>query len=79
MNWVFQKRLLASCQIPYPHDGQAIYNSVMFVFELYGVKDKVLSLIFDNASANNTAINLFKQTWSPHTVVLSYAPDTSST
>ena len=37
----------------------------MSVFELYGIKDKVLSLTLDNASANNAAINLFKQTLKP--------------
>ena len=62
-NRVFQKRLLAFCQIPYPHE--AIYNSIMFVFDLYVIKDKVLSLTFDNVSINSVAINLFKQTLKP--------------
>ena len=36
-------------------------------FDLYGIKEKVLSINFDNASANNVAINLFKTTLrSPH-------------
>ena len=64
-SWEFQKRLLAFRQIPYPHDAQAIYHSVMSVFDLYGIKDKVISLTFDNASANTAAINLLKQTLRP--------------
>ena len=64
-NWTFQKRLLAFRNIPYPHDAQAIYNSVRFVFELYRIKEEVLSLTLDNATANNAAINLFKQTLKP--------------
>ena len=34
----------------------------MSLFDLYGIKEKVLSLIFDNVSTNTTAINLFNQT-----------------
>ena len=64
-NWMFLLRLLAFRNIPYPHDVQTIYNSAMSVFELYDFKEKVLSLTLDNTSANNTAINLFKQTLKP--------------
>ena len=37
----------------------------MSVFELYTIKDKVLSLTFDNASTNTAVINLFKQPLKP--------------
>ena len=42
-----------------------IYYSIMFVFDLYGIKNKVLSLTFDNVSSNTTAINLFKYSLKP--------------
>ena len=60
-SWQFQKRLIAFRQIPYPHDAQVIYHTIMEIFDLYGIKEKVLSITFDNA-----AISLFKQTLKPH-------------
>ena len=64
-SWTFQKRLIAFRKIPYPHDANVIYTTIMEVFDLYGIKEKVLSITFDNASANNAAINLFKTTLRP--------------
>ena len=37
----------------------------VFIFYFYGIKNKVLSITFDNASANNAAIRLFKNTLRP--------------
>ncbi|PON39209.1 hypothetical protein PanWU01x14_306590 [Parasponia andersonii] len=37
----------------------------MEVFDLYGIKEKVLSITFENASANNTTIKLFNTTLRP--------------
>ena len=64
-SWTFQKRLIAFQKIPYPHDANVIYTTIMEVFDLYGIKEKVLSITFDNTSANNAAINLFKTTLRP--------------
>ena len=33
----------------------------MEVFELYGIKEKVMSITFDNSTNNNVAISLFKK------------------
>ena len=51
--------------MPYPHDAKAIHDVIMEVFDFYGIKEKVLSITFDNASANTAAINLFKTTLRP--------------
>ena len=61
-NWTFQRRLITFQNISYLHDANVIYNTIMEVFDLYGIKEKILSITFDNASINNTVINLFKIT-----------------
>ena len=37
----------------------------MKIFNFYGIEDKVLTITFDNASANTTAINMFKANLKP--------------
>ncbi|PON79582.1 hypothetical protein TorRG33x02_235370, partial [Trema orientale] len=61
----FQKRLIAFHKISYPHNATTIYNTIMEVFDLYGIKEKVLSITFDNAFAKNAAIKLFNMTLRP--------------
>ena len=63
--WSFKKRLIAFKQILFPRDANVIYSTIMDVFDFYGIKDKVLSITFDNASTNNAAIRLFKTTLRP--------------
>lgn len=65
ITWIkigFKKRVIAFQKILYPHDPTTIYNNITKVFTSCGVTEKVLSLTFDNASANNAPINLFKRT-----------------
>ena len=64
-NWQVQKRLLGFRRMPYPHNAQHIFESIMGVFDMYNMKEKVMSITFDNASANNAAITLFKTTLRP--------------
>ena len=60
--WEVQKRLLGFRRMPYPHDASSIYNAITEVFDLYNIREKVMSITFDNVSAKNAAINLFKTT-----------------
>lgn len=64
-DWVLQKRIIGFRLCPYPHNANAIFSTIMEVFTLYGIENKVLTITFDNASANNAAINMFKMNLKP--------------
>ena len=64
-DWVLQKRIIGFRLCPYPHNATAIFNTIMEIFGFYGIEDKVLTITFDNASANTAAINLFKRSLKP--------------
>ena len=59
-DWVLQKRIIGFRLCPYPHNANAIFSTIMEVFNFYGIEEKVLTITFDNASANTAAINMFK-------------------
>ena len=43
----------------FPHSGYNIFHMILKIFNEYGIKNKCFSMTFDNASANNAAIEMF--------------------
>ena len=61
-NWKLKKKILGFRIIYHPHDGSAIYESMTSVLREYNVQNEILSITFDNASNNTSAIDLFIRT-----------------
>jgi hypothetical protein len=64
-NWTLQKQLIGFREILHPHTAENIFQVIMEVFETYGIKDKVGSITFDNASNNSAAIPMFIRRLNP--------------
>jgi hypothetical protein len=43
------------------HAGKVFLNILIFILQYYNVRDRVLSIIIDNASNNNTLLNALNQ------------------
>jgi hypothetical protein len=65
VDWNIQKRLIGFRKIPYPHTAENIFVSIMDIFEFYGIKEKVISITFDNASNNTATIPMFRSRLNP--------------
>ncbi|GAA0139236.1 hypothetical protein LIER_00823 [Lithospermum erythrorhizon] len=52
-NWTLQKRVLSFMNVHPPHNGPALAKEVHRVCNIYGINDKVCSVIVDNASDND--------------------------
>jgi hypothetical protein len=63
--WILQSKIIAFRLVEYPHDAEQIFETIMGVFTEYGVSDKVLSITFDNHSANTKSISLFESSLPP--------------
>ena len=59
-DWTLQKRIIAFRMMEYPHSGQNIYNHVMS-----GISERIFSITFDNASANDYSIKIFQRNLTP--------------
>ena len=59
-NWNMNKNIIAFRPLDYPHTSENIYNYIINVFKEYDITKKIMSITFDNASANTSAINIFK-------------------
>jgi len=62
LKWNLIKKIIAFRIFEYPHSGQAIANTIENVCKEYKINNKIMSISFDNASNNNTAITLLKST-----------------
>ena len=58
-NWILQKSLIDFRKICNPYTVENICSTIMHIFKLYDIKDKVCSITFDNASNNTTTILIF--------------------
>ena len=64
-NWNMNKNIIAFRALDYPHTSENIFNYIFNVFQEYDITSKIISITFDNASANTSAINMFKDQLRP--------------
>ncbi|XP_019156926.1 PREDICTED: zinc finger BED domain-containing protein RICESLEEPER 2-like [Ipomoea nil] len=63
-NWQLQKRVLSFMPLPPPHTGVDIIYGVMKSTKDWGIEHKIFTISVDNASNNDVAIRIAKQTFS---------------
>ena len=61
-NWKLKKKVIGFRLIYHPHDGSAMYESMISVFREYNIQNKIFSITFDNVSNNISVIDLFIKT-----------------
>ncbi|XP_017972506.1 PREDICTED: zinc finger BED domain-containing protein RICESLEEPER 3 [Theobroma cacao] len=59
-NWVLQKRILNFSYMPPPHNGVALSRKIYALLVEWGIESKLFSITLDNASANDTFVDLLK-------------------
>ena len=64
-NWIMNKNIIAFRALDYPHTSETLFNYIFNVFQEYDITSKIISITFDNASANTSAINMFKDQLHP--------------
>ncbi|WOL08604.1 zinc finger BED domain-containing protein RICESLEEPER 2-like [Canna indica] len=69
-NWRLQKRVLNFVHIPPPHRGVEIADTIYKCLEEWGIEIKVYMLSVDNASNNDSAIQILKDTFSRSTKLI---------
>ncbi|XP_047333327.1 zinc finger BED domain-containing protein RICESLEEPER 2-like [Impatiens glandulifera] len=63
-NWNLHKRLLSFIPLPPPHAGHDIFNGLMKCTKDWRIEHKVFTISVDNASNNDSAIRIAKETLS---------------
>lgn len=53
--------------MPYPYDTSNIYNTIIEVFDMYNIREKILSITFDNV-----AISFSKPLYKHHVVIKNF-------
>ncbi|WOL01356.1 Zinc finger, BED-type [Canna indica] len=69
-NWRLQKRVLNFVHIPPSHRGVEIADTIYKCLKEWGIENKVYTLSVDNASNNDSAIRILKDTFSRSTKLL---------
>ncbi|CAH1447886.1 unnamed protein product [Lactuca virosa] len=59
-NWILQKRLLNFSDMPPPHNGISLSEKVYSMLADWGIEGKLFSITLDNASVNDTFVNILK-------------------
>ncbi|XP_042944767.1 zinc finger BED domain-containing protein RICESLEEPER 2-like [Carya illinoinensis] len=59
-DWLLKKRVLNFCNVPPPHSGFIIANTLQKCFVDWGIENKVFTVTVDNAKANDVAIRILK-------------------
>ena len=59
-NWILQKRILSFIKLEYQHTTSNIAGYIMRTINEYKIENFIFSITFDNASANNSAIEILK-------------------
>lgn len=65
ITWEMSKRIICFELFELPHTGQSIYQLIMSYLREFRIKDKVMSLSFDNASNNDSAIDRLRRDLDP--------------
>ncbi|WCJ31864.1 Zinc finger BED domain-containing protein RICESLEEPER 3 [Euphorbia peplus] len=63
-NWKLQKRVLSFVHLPPPRKGKDIANSIFKCLTEWGIENKVFTVSVDNASANDSCIQITRETFS---------------
>ncbi|KAK2648818.1 hypothetical protein Ddye_016307 [Dipteronia dyeriana] len=58
-DWRITKRIFGFRPMDFAHTAENIFNVIMEVLETYEITHRILSITFDNASANTSSIALF--------------------
>ncbi|KAK2662889.1 hypothetical protein Ddye_001463 [Dipteronia dyeriana] len=58
-DWRITKRIFGFRPMDFTHTAENIFNVIMEVLETYEITHRILSITFDNASANTSSIALF--------------------
>ena len=64
-NWQSNKHILAFCSFKYLHFDRQIFNTIYQTVAIYGISNKIISIIFDNASNNNVDVQLLNDSFYP--------------
>jgi len=64
-SWQMMKRTIAFRLFDYPHTGENIFAVIDRVIQTFKLEDKILSISFDNASNNTSAVTLLKMKYKP--------------
>ncbi|CAH1435710.1 unnamed protein product [Lactuca virosa] len=59
-NWILQKRLLNFSDMPPPHNGISLSEKGYSMLADWGIEGKLFSITLDNASSNDTFVNILK-------------------
>ena len=59
--WLLQKRIIHFKMLEYPHTAVNISHHIMQAIDEYGLRDKIMSMTFDNATSMTVSANLIKQ------------------
>ncbi|XP_058741471.1 zinc finger BED domain-containing protein RICESLEEPER 2-like [Vicia villosa] len=62
--WQLHKRVLSFKNVPPPHSGEVLCREFINVVDDWGIRDKVVSISVDNASANDNCIVKSKRDYS---------------
>ncbi|KAK6122956.1 hypothetical protein DH2020_043300 [Rehmannia glutinosa] len=63
-NWELQKRVLSFMLLPPPHAGVDNFDGLMKCTKDWGIEHKIFTISVDNASNNDVAIQIAKETFS---------------
>ena len=64
-DWQLNKRIIAFRAFDFPHSGHQISNIIYQTACNFGIQNKIMSITFDNASNNNVAVGLLKDSFHP--------------
>ena len=64
-DWLLQKRTIFFRLFEYPHTGIHIGRMIIHACREYRILNKIISISMDNASNNDAAITMLKQTLNP--------------
>lgn len=62
-NWKLQKRAINFVHIPSPRRGVEIVDCIFKFLKEWGIKNKMFAIFVDNASNNDVAIKILKDTF----------------
>ncbi|XWS48392.1 hypothetical protein CRYUN_Cryun13aG0072500 [Craigia yunnanensis] len=68
-NWRLQKRVISFVHIPFPCSGAGIADCIFKCLKEWGIKNKVFTISIDNASSNDVAIRILKDTFSRNKIL----------
>nr|KAJ0213884.1 hypothetical protein LSAT_V11C400220640 [Lactuca sativa] len=60
MEWKLQKRVLSFQYMPPPHNGICLTETISSILSDWGIDKKLFTITLDNASSNDTFVNLLK-------------------